>query len=341
MRALGLAIAVAAAMTAEARAASTSHRVLSFDDLDGWSQDDHGAALAVFQETCRDLRDPDWSTLCMVSATQPDPRLFFELFFRPVLIENGTDMLFTGYYEPELKGARYRGGPFQYPIYALPDEAREGPWLARAELEQTGAMAGRNLELAWLADPVDVYFLQVQGSGRIRLDDGTAMRVGYAGKNGHPYRSVGKEMIRQGLLDEHSVSADGIRDWVRANGDAGLQLLHHNPSYVFFREVSRVPADRGPLGAMNRSVTAGRSLAVDPDYTPLGAPVWIEKQGRTPMRRLMVAQDTGAAIKGAQRADIFFGTGPVAGKEAGTIRDGGRMVVLMPIQRAHALAEGL
>ncbi|MGH1426299.1 MAG: MltA domain-containing protein, partial [Pseudooceanicola sp.] len=136
---------------------------------------------------------------------------------------------------------------------------------------------------------------------------------GYGGANGHPYRSVGQELVRRGVYKAHQVSAQVIRNWVRRYPAKGADLLRHNPSYVFFREVSHVPSDKGPLGAMNRSITAMRSIAVDPKYTKLGAPVWIEKDGKGPMRRLMIAQDTGSAIKGAQRADIFFGTGTVAG----------------------------
>ena len=324
-----------------AQAGPVTYRVLEFSELEGWEADDQAAALAVFRETCRDMQDPDWTVLCKTAADWDDARTFFELHFSPVLIEDGTPMLFTGYYEPELRGSRYRGGPYQYPIYRLPDEAADRPFLSRAEIEESGALTGRGLEIAWIDDPVDVYFLQVQGSGRVRLDDGTALRVGYGGKNGHEYRSVGKELIRLGELDEHSVSADRIRDWVREKGEEGRKLLQRNPSYVFFREVNQVPADRGPLGAMNRSITALRSIAVDPSRVTLGAPVWIETNGAENMRRLMIAQDTGAAVKGAQRADIFFGTGQAAGARAGAVKEGGRMVVLMPIQRAYALAEAL
>ena len=163
------------------------------------------------------------------------------------------------------------------------------------------------------------------------------MRVGYGGKNGHEYRSIGKELVRLGIFQPHQVSATVIKNWVRRNPEAGKELLFHNPSYVFFREVSEVPAHLGPLGAMNRSVTAMRTIAVDPKYVPLGAPVWIEKDGKGPMRRLMIAQDTGSAIKGAQRADIFFGTGDAAGRAAGQLKDPGRMVVLLPIQRAYSM----
>lgn len=198
-------------------------------------------------------------------------------------------------------------------------------------------MDGRGLEIAWVDDAVELFFLQVQGSGRIRLPGGRTIRVGYAGFNGHEYRSIGEELVRRGVYQPHQVSAQVIQNWVRRNPVAGRELLYHNPSYVFFREVSEVPANKGPLGAMNRSITGMRSIAVDPAIVPLGAPVWIEKDGKSPLRRLMIAQDTGSAIKGAQRADVFFGTGDRAGRQAGRLRDPGRMMVLMPIQRAYAL----
>jgi membrane-bound lytic murein transglycosylase A len=169
------------------------------------------------------------------------------------------------------------------------------------------------------------------------MPDGHVMRVGYGGRNGHAYRSVGKEMIRRGTHTPDQVSAQEIRSWVRANGRMGSDMLNVNPSYVFFRKLEDLPADKGPIGAMGRSITPLRSVAIDPDFTPLGAPVWIEKDGANPIHSLMVAQDTGGAIKGAQRADIYFGTGDAAGNAAGTIKDGGRMVVLLPIDRAYAL----
>lgn len=311
--------------------------ILSFSDLNGWDEDDHESARDVFLSTCMDRQEADWQALCAAGQDMPNARQFFELFFRPVLIEDGQDMVFTGYFEPELTGSRYRSGRFQYPVYRYPSEASNKPWLSRRQILESGVMAGRGLEIAWVDDPVELFFLQIQGSGRIRLNEGGVVRVGYGGNNGHSYRSIGKELIRRGTLLAHQASAATIQSWVRRNPVAGQELLYHNPSYVFFREVTRVPADKGPLGAMNRSITKLRSVAVDPRYTPLGAPVWIEKDGKSPMRRLMVAQDTGSAIKGAQRADIFFGTGDEAGQRAGELKDPGRMVVLLPIQRAYAM----
>lgn len=334
---LGAACLWGSAMTAAG--AETTYSLLEFDQLDGWAADDHSAALSVFQQTCRDLKDPDWGTLCAVAETQKPEgaRAFFELFFRPVLIEDGSPALFTGYFEPELDGSRTRTARFKYPIYKKPPEARQGRWLPRRDILTSGVMEGRGLEIAWVDDPVELFFLQIQGSGRVKLPDGSSIRVGYGGANGHPYRSLGAELVRRGVYKAHQVSAQVIRNWVRRNPAAGRELLFHNPSYVFFREVRRVTAAEGPLGAMNRPVTALRSVAVDPAYVPLGSPVWLEKDGAGRMRRLMIAQDTGSAIKGAQRADIFFGTGDAAGQAAGQLKDPGRMVVLLPIQRAYAL----
>lgn len=338
MRALGLTFALAALMSGPGMAET---RLLDWSELHGWSDDDHAAALSVFVETCGDLRDGDWPAICAFAHKEGDAKSFFETFFRPVLITDGEEPLFTGYYEPELFGSRHPSERYRYPLYRRPAEAPDGtPWLTREEIETSGVLEDRGLEIVWLEDPVDKFFLQVQGSGRIRLQEGGSIRVGYGGKNGHPYRSVGMELVRRGVFDEHQVSAQTIRSWVKRNPESGLKLLRHNPSYVFFREVSKVPSERGPLGAMNRSITAGRSVAIDPNYVPLGAPVWLEKEGRDPLRRLMIAQDTGAAIKGAQRADIFYGTGDDAGEIAGKIRDRGRLIVLLPIEQALVLTDG-
>ncbi|WP_425044996.1 murein transglycosylase A [Primorskyibacter sp. S87] len=329
-------------MTATGASANedVTHRILSFDQLDGWAQDDHVAALDTFLTTCKDFDDPDWRSLCAVAQVQkPDTaRAFFELFFRPVEISDGKEALFTGYFEPELDGSRTQTAQFRYPVYKMPPEARSAnPWLSRRDILTSDVMKGRGLEIAWVDDPVELFFLQIQGSGRIRLSNGSSIRVGYGGANGHPYRSIGVELVRRGIFGAHQVSAQVIKNWVRRNPAAGEELLFHNPSYVFFRRVRGVASSDGPLGAMNRSVVPLRSIAVDPAFVPLGAPVWIEKDGMGKMRRLMIAQDTGSAIKGAQRADIFFGTGDAAGEAAGRLRDPGRMVVLLPIQRAYAL----
>lgn len=301
---------------------------LAFADLPGWPDDDHAAALAVYRLSCR-----------TIPGLEPPPpgdatalaRAFFETGFRPVLIEDGNPALFTGYYEPELPGRLTPDAHFRYPAFSCPpDLPAARPWLTRREIAQSGALTGRGLELVWLADPVDLFFLQVQGSGRIILPDGRVIRLGFAGKNGHPYRSIGAAMVARGILGPDQVSAAAIRHWINTNPVAGADLLMTNPSYVFFRVLDHLSADQGPLGTLQCPVTALRSIAVDPAFVPLGLPVWIDMSGATPMRRLMIAQDTGSAITGPQRADIYFGTGQQAGEVAGTVRDTGRMVVLWP-----------
>jgi membrane-bound lytic murein transglycosylase A len=328
--ALLLGLAVMTAMPAPAQ-------MLEFDALDGWAQDDHLSALASFRATCDLLDEPDWQPICRLAEdidTDAGARSFFELLFRPVVMGD-PPALFTGYYEPELNGSPVRTPRFAWPIYRRPPDLVDGQvYHTRASIE-AGALRGRGLELAWLDDPVDAYFLQVQGSGRIRMTNGQTIRVGYAGRNGHGYRSVGQEMIRRGTHTLDQVSAQEISRHIRQTG--ATTLLNVNPSYVFFRKIDTLADDQGPIGAMGRSIMAMRSVAVDPAFTPLGAPVWVEKQGASPIRRLMVAQDTGGAIKGAQRADIFFGTGDAAGDAAGTVKDGGRMVVLLPVDRAFSL----
>nr|WP_272911370.1 murein transglycosylase A [Loktanella sp. M215] len=315
--------------------AEPTYTFLTYDDLDGWAADDHAAALDVFTQTCGDIPRPDWARLCAFAKDGPAARDFFETFFQPVLIEDGQPMLFTGYYEPELRGSLTADEVYRYPLYRLPDDGTEGVY-SRREIEENQPFADRGMEIAWLSDPVDLFFLQVQGSGRIRLPDGRVIRVGYAGKNGRDYTSIGRALVDRGEFTLDQVSSPVIRQWVLDHPDQGQSLLWLNDSYVFFRTIDEVPAEKGPLGAMNRSITPGRSIAVDPAITLLGAPVWIEKDGVDPMRRLMVAQDTGSAIKGAQRADVYYGTGVAAGAAAGAVKDGGRMVVLMPVEYALA-----
>jgi membrane-bound lytic murein transglycosylase A len=314
---------------------------LGFGDLEGWAEDDHAAALRAFLVTCDLLEGDDWSGLARLAwdVGSEGARGFFETRFRPVLVEDGAPALFTGYYEPEIDGALEPSDRFPVPLFRLPPEAPSGrPWLTRAQIED-GALAGRGLEIAWVEDAVEAFFLQVQGSGRIRLPDGRVLRLGYAGKNGHPYASVGRMLIERGMLAAGEATADAVRGWLRRHPEEGRAAMRANASFVFFRELD-VPPELGPLGAMGRPVTPLRSLAVDPAHVPLGAPAWIETTEAERLRRLMVAQDVGGAIKGAQRADIFVGTGPEAGQRAGRIRDGGRLAVLLPLERAQALLAG-
>jgi len=298
---------------------------LEFADLEGWASDDLSEALCVFRVTAGDIPGEAWRRIAARAADTPaaQARDFFETAFRPVMIEDGTAPVFTGYYEPELAGSRVADRVYRWPVHALPEDPRahdRGAIVA-------GALAGRGLEIVWLADAADAFFLQVQGSGRVVLPGGEVLRLNYAGANGRPYRSIGKELVARGVFAAGDVTAEGIKDWIRANPEAGRALMDLNPSYVFFRVLGGLPPGAGPLGCMGRSVTALRSVAVDPEVVTLGAPVWIEAGG---LRRLMVAQDRGGAIRGAQRADVFFGTGAEAGRRAGAFHHPGRMVVLLP-----------
>ncbi len=310
--------------------AHATYRLLTFSELNGWAEDDHAAALSVFRNTA-DLLGPDWAGCVAALDGADDARMYFETHFVPVEITDGTPALFTGYFEPELAGSLTPDDTYHHPLYRLP----EGNLPTRAEIED-GALAGRGLELVWLSDPVEAFFLHIQGSGRVALPDGGTLRVGFAGKNGYPYQSVGKKLIDAGKIDPTEISAERIKDWMRANPTDAKELMRQNQSYVFFRELD-VPRESGPIGVMGRSVTAGRTIAVDPEYNTYGAPVWIEKDAPDAIARLMIAQDTGGAIKGAQRADIFVGTGAKAGHIAGSYQQSGRMVALLP----RKMAEGL
>lgn len=352
-----------AAATSGARYAAPNVDVdftlVGFDALDGWTEDDHGAALVSFQRSCDRLnrldrttvlgglasRIEDWRPSCEAAKTvSPDAaRAFFELAFTPVRLDPDNQALVTSYYEPELPARRRPSDGFATPIYAKPPEVvfadgdygvRRGggvsPFFTRGEI-YAGAIDGRGLEIAYLADPVDAFFLQIQGSGRLRFEDGSTMRVGFAAKNGHPYKSAAQEMINRGLATRATASAGHIKKFVRKNPTQGMEILSANPAYVFFREITDLDLSQGPIGALGVSLTPGRSIAVDRKYTPLAAPVWLETPSPVgDLRRLVVAQDTGSAILGAQRADYFWGTGDEAGRLAGQMSNRGRITVLLP-----------
>ncbi len=336
---IGLLFAAIAAATPLKAAEFT---FVPYGEISGWPQDNHRAALQVFADSCAairataDIPASDWRGVCALARTHPGPaRQFFETQFRAVRITQGNSSLFTAYYEPILNGSRQRTNVFRYPLYAVPPELPRGQqWKSRAELE-TGILNGRGLELVWLDNPVDAFFVHIQGSSRFNLTDGSTIRLGFAGRNGHPYRSVGRQMIELGLLTSGQASMQGIRNWVRSNGDAGLVALQLNPSFIFFQEL-QIPDNLGPIGALQYPLTKMRSIAVDPDFTPLGAPAWVAMPaGAASVNQLMIAQDTGSAINGAQRADLFFGSGIRAGNDAGRIRYPGQLLTLVP--RATAL----
>ncbi|MFW5834125.1 MAG: murein transglycosylase A, partial [Pseudomonadota bacterium] len=244
----------------------------------------------------------------------------------------------TGYYEPLLRGARWPSERFRYPLHRAPGNlaGRRGhPLLARAAIDR-GALAREALELVWVDDPIAKFFLQIQGSGQVELGGGERIRVGYAGQNGHPYRAIGRDLIEAGHIPPELMSMQAIDGWLRAASPTeAFGLMHRNPSYVFFRELGPVIDTPGPIGAMGVPVTPGRSLAVDRDHTPLGSLVWVETTaptpaGEQPLRRLMVAQDVGGAIRGPVRGDVFWGAGPEAEYAAGHMKQPGRLWQLVP-----------
>ena len=277
-------------------------------DLSGWAEDDHEAAARAW------VQSPDATT---VPGAARDA--FERMTLRPL---GGVHV--TGYYEPELDGAASRSPEFPVPIHAPP---AMGIGASRMEIEAGNLLAGQ--EIAWLRDEVDRFFLQVQGSGRVRLTDGTVLRVAYAGRNGHPYRSLGQLLVERGELAAERVTADAVADWLRADVDRGRALMRENPSYVMFRPLRGTRAEDGPPGTLGRALTPMRSVAVDPKFVPLGSLVWLEVGGPEPIRRLCVAQDTGSAIVGP-RVDLFVGTGAVAGRVAGAMNARGLLTVLAP-----------
>jgi len=302
----------------------------------------------------------DWRAIC-AEAARLDPaddagaRRFFEADFIPFSLANNNEPsgLFTGYYEAELRGSRRREGNFTTPLLRRPPDLvmvelglfrpawrgeRIGgrveagqlkPYATRAEIER-GALAKRDLELFWADDPVDAFFLHIQGSGRIRLPDGAVARIGYDGQNGRPYVPVGRILAERGALARDDVSMQTIRAWLAAHPGEAAALMDENPSYVFFRELT----GEGPVGAQGVVLSAGRSLAVDRTFLPLGVPLWLDlddpKEGNGKLRRLVVAQDTGGAIRGPVRGDLFWGFGPEAAERAGMMKDRGTYYLLLP-----------
>ena len=343
-----LALTVSLVLAALPLARAQTAEVAQFTDLRGWAEDDHIRALGVFRAGCDRIRSnhyshaDDWQLPCAASNGVAEgavaARLFFESWFQPVLLKDNAAPQFTAYFEPELQGSRQRTERFRYPLYRAPAEVANGRrWFSRAEIEDQGLLSGRGLEIVWLEDPVDAFYVHVQGSTRVQLTDGSVIRLAYGGRNGHPFRSAARELIRRGLLSGNNATPDGLKRWVQANPERGIAALQHNPSYIFFREIQLDEA-LGPIGAFQIPLTPMRSIAVDPRFMPLGAPVWLEMEaGDQSLFRLMVAQDTGAEIRGAQRADVYFGTGSEIGLIAGRIRYGGRAFILLPRASAARL----
>ena len=302
----------------------------------------------------------DWRPVCTAAAQLPPgdapaARRFFETGFQPWRAADRDDPqgLFTGYYEPLLSGSRTRSGRFTVPLLRRPpdlvevdlgqfrpalrgqriagrlDAGRLRPYASRAEIEG-GALTARGLEMLWVDDAVDAFFLHIQGSGRVRLADGTILRVGYEAQNGHAYVPIGRVLAERGEIPRDAVSMPSIRAWLAAHPAQARQLMNENPSYVFFRELK----GEGPIGAQGVPLTPGRSLAVDPGFVPYGVPVWLDAEdplsSSARVRRLMVAQDTGGAIRGPVRGDVFWGFGAEAAERAGRMKSRGGYWLLLP-----------
>jgi membrane-bound lytic murein transglycosylase A len=350
---------------------SVVFQAVQFSALPGWTGDTLSTALPSFIASCPALiARPEsagiWQRACAAASSIPRrddaaARAFFESQFTPYRVADadGTELgRVTGYYEPLLRGSRSRTDRYRYPLYSPPDDLltidlgelfpalknervrgridgkRVVPYWSRAEIDAGKApLQGR--ELVWVDDPVEAFFLQVQGSGRIDLADRSSMRIGYADQNGYPYRSIGRVLIDRGELTLETASMQGIKAWARQHPDQLPSLLDENPSYVFFKEIAARPdrAIDGPIGALGVPLAAGRAIAVDRRFLPLGAPVFLattEPLSNAPLQRLVVAHDTGGAIRGALRVDYFWGSGDDAGRSAGRMNQPGRIWLLWP-----------
>lgn len=335
----------------------------SWDDMDGFAQDDLTKSWDAWLQSCNVLKSKQsWQTACEIASVMNSPnseaiQSYFKQYFTPYrgVNANGTDTgLITGYYQPLLKGSRTKTSVYRYPLYSKPDDLitvelgslypelankrvrgrltnnKLVPYYNRGEIDtEQSPLHGK--ELIWVDDIIDLFFLQIQGSGIVQLENGEQVAVGYADQNGQAYQSIGRLLIERGEISADKASMQGIKNWARNNLDKLRDLLNSNPSYVFFREL---PAGlSGPIGALGVPIAAGRSVAVDPQYVPLGAPVFIATtypNDSKSLQRLMLAQDTGGAIKGGVRADFFWGAGNEAGKLAGAMKQQGRMWVLLP-----------
>ncbi|TFW23881.1 murein transglycosylase A [Duganella callida] len=336
----------------------------TFAALPGWDKDDLRAAWPAFSSSCSVLvKQASWKEPCTIARgvngnDEQAIRTFFETFLEPnqvIAPDGAADGLVTGYYEPLLHGARKKGGPYQTPLYKVPDDMltidlasvypelkgmrlrgkvvgkKVVPYATRADIE-AASYSGK--ELLWVDDPVESFFLQVQGSGRVLLSDtGETVRVAYADQNGHPYKSIGKYLVEKGELTLEQASAQGIKSWIAGHPTRMQELFNVNPSYVFFKE-ERLPDPKvGPKGALGVPLTPQRSVAIDASQLPLGAPVFLsttQPNSDIPLQRLVMAQDTGGAIRGAIRVDYFFGFGAEAAENAGRMKQRGKVWVLLP-----------
>ena len=353
------------------RPASVAYRPARFADLPGWNADALQEAWPALLSSCQVQSRPEWREVCDAAKGLSLPsaaavRAFFETRFQPFLILRTatrtaaaqTTGLLTGYFEPQLHGSRQHLPGLDTPLYSPPDDLLtvdlgavipelKGkrvrgrlvgrtvvPYYTRAQLATVPALQGH--EIVWLDSALDAFLLEVQGSGRIQLDDGTVIRLGYADQNGQPYRSIGRYLVSQGEMSVDAANIPGIRAWLAAHPQRLQEVLDANPSVVFFRELPLGDPRLGPRGAQGVALSAQRSIAVDPAYIPLGTPVYLAAGADPALMRLVIAQDTGGAISGAPRADLFCGAGEAAATLAGNLRAQATLWLLWP--RGAALA---
>lgn len=340
---------------AVASAPRVAYLAARWSDLPGWETDSLVQAWPALLSSCRVHSRPEWNEVCAAAAQLPAVsdstiRAYFIANFQPLRVirtEAGTGAtlptgLLTGYFEPQLRGSRDHATGFDTPLYSVPDDLLtvdlgslipelKGkrvrgrlvgktvvPYFMREQLDADPALRGH--EIVWLESALDAFLLEVQGSGRVQLEDGTVIRLAYADQNGQPYRSIGRYLVNQGALTVEQASMPGIRAWLATHPERLREVLNANPSVVFFQEQPLGDPALGPRGAEGVPLTAGRSIAVDPTYIPLGTPVYLATASAENLRRLVVAQDTGGAISGAPRADFFCGVGDDAASMAGNLR---------------------
>ena len=324
-----------------------SFSAVSWQALPGWQEDDLSQAWPAWLKSCDALRkrnsELNWRQVCTQAASisvrdGQAIRQYFESNFQPFEIRNSAGSetgLVTGYYEPVMNGSQTRTSLYSVPLYAYPNawrQTRPNPGPSRAELMSSGILKGS--EIAWVQDPVAAAFMQIQGSGKIRLQDGRVMRLGYAGTNEQPFKSFAQWLLDKKEINRSEATMQGISQWAKRNPDRVNAMLNANPRFVFFKELpGNVSADLGPTGALNVPLTAERSIAIDLQAMPLGAPVFLATTrplSDQPLQKLVMAQDTGKAIVGGVRADYYWGSGDAAGELAGRMKQNGKMWVLLP-----------
>ena len=332
-------------------------RSIAFSKIEGWKEDDHNQALSAFSLSATEiLREghgfkrpsqfggarENWLEVCHKALTAVDGKSFFENEFSAVNVSDEAQSLFTGYYEPQVFGSITPTRDYSVPIYAKPpDLTSRTPYFSRREIEE-GALAGQGLELCYLSSWEEAYFIHIQGNGRVLLPDGKALRLSFAAKNGHGYNSIGRLLLDRGIGSAQSMSMQFLKTWMRDNLGEARKLTWENPSFIFFSANDQIDPSLGATGAAKVPLTPMRSLAVDRSYWAFGTPLFLSthlppEAGGDAFQKLMIAQDTGSAIKGVVRGDVYFGWGPNAELAAGHMKQPGQMIALLPKPLAERL----